>query len=124
MIFYLNLERLKHRQWNWGVAALTLILLGIALAPTDCEAQAVPTRNQYLIMTRPVVPPPEPPLQREIADLRREVRSRPPQIINRYYPYPVPVPSRFLEDRIKRMEYEIAVQEAELSKLRQQIRRR
>jgi hypothetical protein len=75
MSFCLNLERLKHRQWSWLVAILTLIFLGIGLAPTACEAQAVPTRNQSLMMTRPVVRPPEPPLQREIRQNRQELEA-------------------------------------------------
>ncbi len=125
--FCLNPEWLKHRRWNWGVIALMVIFLGIAFTPTDCRAQAVPTRNQSEIMTRPIVQPPEPPLQKEIRQLRREVRERPPQIINKYYSVHVPAQPdniRFLENRIKKMEYEIAVQEAELSRLRQELRHR
>ena len=72
-IFYLNLERLKQRKWNRSVILLTLIFLGVAFASTECRAQAVPSRNQYQIMTRPVVRPPEPPLQKEIRENRREI---------------------------------------------------
>ena len=73
--FNFNVERLKHRHLNLGNIVLMLIFLGVAFAPTDCQAQAVPTRNQSLMITKPTVTPPTPPLQKEIKELRQEVRD-------------------------------------------------
>ena len=73
--FCLNLERLKHGQWYQGIIVVMVIFLGVVFARTDCQAQAVPSRNQSQMMTRPIVRPPEPPLQKEIGDVRQEVRD-------------------------------------------------
>lgn len=108
---------------NSAILVLLVVLFGAFLAPTDSDAQAVPPRVQTDMINKPVVLPPEPPLQKEIREIKQYVRDRPPKIINNYYPVP-PDNIHFLENQIKKMEYQIAVLEAELSRLRQELRRR
>jgi hypothetical protein len=60
---------------NLGIFFFVIILLGVLFMPVECCAQAVPPRVQTLQMIRPVAPPPEPPLQKDINLLRRAQRQ-------------------------------------------------
>jgi hypothetical protein len=72
---YLKIEWLKYGRCNWSVVVVMVIFLGVAIAATDCQAQAVPSRTQSQIMTKPIVPSPESPLQKEIRENRQQIRA-------------------------------------------------
>jgi hypothetical protein len=61
-------------RWNLGIF-FALILFGVFFISAECRAQAVPPRGQALQMIRPVAPPPEPPIQKEIRELKQEVQG-------------------------------------------------
>ena len=70
--FYLKMTCVEYRQWKWGIVVVMVVFLGVAITATDCQAQAVPSRNQTQMMTRPIVPPPESPLQKQVGEIRAE----------------------------------------------------
>jgi hypothetical protein len=70
---YLGLKQLKQR-WRRSFFVSMLMLIGLAFAPADCHAQAVPSGNQSQLMTRPIVHPPVSPLQSEIQQTKQEVQ--------------------------------------------------
>ncbi|MGO9566462.1 MAG: hypothetical protein ACLP5H_02865 [Desulfomonilaceae bacterium] len=120
------LKLLKAVRLNSAILVLLVVVFGAFLAPTESSAQAVPPRVQSLMINRPIVVPPTPPLQKEIEKLRREVRARPqastapPLVFNVTETADI----RSLQNQIKKMEYQITVLEAELGRLRQELRRR
>jgi hypothetical protein len=65
------IERLFRR----SVAILLIILLCLCFGSILSHAQAVPPRVQALQMIRPVAPPPEPPIQKQIRAVRDEAKS-------------------------------------------------
>jgi len=61
-------------RWNL-VTFLALILFGVCFTSAESHAQTVPPRGQTLQMIRPVAPPPEPPIQKEIRGVREELKN-------------------------------------------------
>jgi len=61
-------------RWNLGIF-FALILFGVCFTSSDSRAQAVPPRVQTLQMIRPPAPPPEPPIQKEIRELKQDVQA-------------------------------------------------
>ena len=66
---------LKDMPLNSAILVLVVVAFGAFLAPNDSSAQAVPPRVQGLMINKPLVPPPEPPLQKEIQAVRAKTRS-------------------------------------------------
>ena len=66
---------LKNMPLNSAILVLALVVSGAFLAPTDSIAQAVPPRVQGLMINKPLVPPPEPPVQKEIGELKQRVQA-------------------------------------------------
>jgi hypothetical protein len=108
---------------------LVLVLSGAFLLPTESRAQAVPPRVQGLMINRPIVPPPEPPVQKEIRELNQGVRKntkaldqkieaflglKPPPRLDVGVPAPPPRP-KFSRDE------EIRLLEVRLQKLREEL---
>ena len=71
-------ELLKDMPLNSTILVLLFVVLAAFLAPTDSNAQAVPPRVQSLMINRPIVVPPEPPVQKEIRELKREIQATTP----------------------------------------------
>jgi hypothetical protein len=65
-------------EWKLGIFFFGLILFGTFFTTPDSNAQAVPPRVQTLQMIRPPAPPPEPPIQKEIRELKKEVQATTP----------------------------------------------
>jgi hypothetical protein len=70
-----SLVRLANVLGSLQLFILASVFLAVFCATAVCHAQAVPPRGQALQMIRPVAPPPEPPIQKEIRDLKQEVRG-------------------------------------------------
>lgn len=66
---------LKVMPLNSTILVLLFVVLGAFFAPTDSSAQAVPPRVQSLMINRPIVLPPEPPVQKQIRELRQDVKD-------------------------------------------------
>ncbi len=83
----LTMDTFRHRRWNLPVLVFFLVVLGIFFTSVDSSGQPVPPRSQTLQLIRPLVPSPEPPIEKKIRenkqaieknrrDLRREVEIR------------------------------------------------
>jgi hypothetical protein len=72
---HLKMTCVEYRQWKWRIVVVMVTFLGVAIVAADCQAQAVPSRTQSQIMTKPIVPSPESPLRKEIGELRQEVQK-------------------------------------------------
>lgn len=71
-----NVARLlEERRLPPCILAFAIGLFAAFLAPTHSDAQAVPPRVQDLMINRPIVRPPEPPVQKEIGELKRRVQA-------------------------------------------------
>jgi|GEM_PF-2105657 len=73
-----TIDRFIKRHWKLPIFVFFLIGLGIFFSPADSAAQAPPPRSQGLQMMRPLVPPPETPVEREIRELKKEVEATTP----------------------------------------------
>jgi len=79
----LTMDTFMHRRWKLPILVFLLLVLGIFFTPADSLAQAVPPRSQTLQLIRPLVPAPEPPLEKEIRQLKREVQAETPAQVYR-----------------------------------------
>jgi hypothetical protein len=70
-----GLGRFKDKRLSLALLPVMLILLGTFLTPSESGAQAVPPRVQTMMINKPDVPPPIPPLQKEIEELKRDVKA-------------------------------------------------
>jgi hypothetical protein len=61
-----------------SIVFLILVVVGFLAVAAESNAQVVPPRSQTLQMIRPTTPPPVPPLQREIRELKQEVQATTP----------------------------------------------
>src|SRR5208283_2069670 len=61
-----------------SIIFMLLVFIGFLTAAAESNAQVVPPRSQTLQMIRPTTPPPVPPLQREIRELKQEVQATTP----------------------------------------------
>jgi len=68
------LKLVNNMPLNATYLVLVWAVFGTSLAPIDSNAQAVPPRVQGLMINRPIVVPPEPPVQKEIRELKQDVR--------------------------------------------------
>ena len=72
---YHSTSALIDRCGKLSIFVFLLMLPGIFSFTTESMAQAVPPRSQGLQMIRPVLPPPEPPLEKEIGEVKQDVRK-------------------------------------------------
>lgn len=70
-----SIARFTGMQWKLGILIFAPILFGVCFTSTESFAQAVPPRVQTLQMIRPPAPPPEPPIQKEIRELKQDVQA-------------------------------------------------
>jgi hypothetical protein len=76
----LTMDTFIHRRWKLPILVFMLLVLGVSFTPADCVAQAVPPRSQTLQMIRPLVRPPQPPVEKEIRDLKGETAELEEQV--------------------------------------------
>lgn len=55
------------------ILTVLLVCMVFCFALIESSAQGVPPRSQTLQMIRPTTPPPVPPLQREVTEVKKEV---------------------------------------------------
>ncbi len=67
--------RLTNRWWKLPILVFLLMVLGIFFSPAESAAQAPPPRGQSLQMIRPLVPQPEPPVEKEIRENRQAIEK-------------------------------------------------
>ncbi len=70
------LELLKPMRLDSAIVVLAVVVFGAFLAPTDSRAQAVPPRVQSLMINKPLVPPPTPPLHKAIGQVKQQVQKQ------------------------------------------------
>ena len=70
-----KMDRLMNRWWKLPILVFFFMVLGIFFSPAESAAQAVPPRGQGLQMIRPLVPQPEPPVEREIRKNRQAIEA-------------------------------------------------
>ena len=68
-------DRLMNRRRKLPIFVLLLLILGIVFSPAESAAQVVPPRSQGLQIIRPLVPPPELPLEKEIRKNRQAIET-------------------------------------------------
>jgi hypothetical protein len=78
-----SIERVTSTRGIVGVLFVACVISGVLFTSAASLGQAVPPRVQALQMTRPVAPPPEPPVQKEIRQLRQEMRARDRELARR-----------------------------------------
>ena len=78
-----KMDRLINRRWKLPIFVFLLLILGVVFSPAESVAQAVPPRSQTLQMLRPLVPPPETPVEKQIRKLKQEVQTTSPTAVYR-----------------------------------------
>jgi hypothetical protein len=76
----LTMDTFMHRRWKLPILAFLLLVFGIFFTPADSVAQAVPPRSQTLQMIRPLVRPPEPPLEKKVRENQQDLRAAERQV--------------------------------------------
>lgn len=75
-VTHVTVSEIRNMCWSLrSIFIASVALLGVSLTPLGASAQSVPSRGQSLLLTRPSVPPPVTPLQREILGLRKNMRQ-------------------------------------------------
>jgi hypothetical protein len=69
-----SIARFANVRGSLRLFVLAFVCFAVFCTTAESLAQAVPPRVQTLQMIRPPAPPPEPPLQKEIRDVKAEVR--------------------------------------------------
>ena len=67
--------RLTNRWWKLPILVFLVMVIGIFFSPAESGAQAPPPRGQSLQMIRPLVPQPEPPVEKEIRQNRQAIEK-------------------------------------------------
>ncbi len=65
----------KDMQLYSVILVLSGVIFGVFVFPIHSSAQAVPPRVQTQMINRPLVAPPESPVQKEIGEVKRELRA-------------------------------------------------
>ena len=121
-----------------SIIFMLLVFIGFLTAAAESNAQVVPPRSQTLQMIRPTTPPPVPPLQEEIGQVKKDVQAKTQALerkIGITFPpaqaeWPKPKPpspggtiKRMLEAE-KRMQDEIKQLQKRVKRLEQEIENR
>jgi hypothetical protein len=128
---------------NSIIFSLLLVVVGSLFVPVESGAQAVPPRSQTLQLIRPITPPPTPPVQEEIGQVKKDVQTKTQALerkIGVTFPErqrivpsdtqePLPPPHRVLNDvalndEIRQVEAAIATLAVRLRSLKQELKRR
>jgi hypothetical protein len=59
---------------NSIISLVSLVFIGLLFVAAESSAQGVPPRSQTLQLIRPITRPPVPPLEREVTDIKKELR--------------------------------------------------
>jgi hypothetical protein len=76
----LTMDTFMYRRWKLPILVFLLLVLGIFFSPADSLAQAVPPRSQTLQMIRPLVRPPEPPLEKKVRENKQDLGATERQV--------------------------------------------